>query len=409
MSKPNIPNAISSNEKSAYWILVGIGSVFILFSVPFLFQFPAELRKGEYGILFVLLFPLIGFGVSFAGWKMRQKFLRFGLTPLVPSPLTGQIGGQIGGTIHFPKTLDKHSLNVTLNCVHTYTSGSGDNSSTHHNILWHNQSKPYIKPGAYGSDLLFCFDVPAGERPSGKHPRKGKVSWQIIVEGMIGYEEFKRTWDLTAESGNQTCALKIPTAHKEKVHKELRQHAEQSADQQIQSEVTADGIDLLSDQGRNKSMSYFGILFGLIFGGTGIGLFIGAMNGEMMLWLMAPVFSAVGFGILGVGIFLAGRKLECKVIDNTVHIRRSLFGRILYTRSGKLSSKDQLELKETMSSQQGTKKTTYYAIYANVMDQNKVRKKLKMVEGIEGKMAAEAIQRKVEEALSSNLNDELGI
>ena len=409
MSKTNIPNAISSNEKSAYWILVGIGAIFILFSVPFLFQFPGEIRKGQYGILVVLVFPLIGMGVSFAGWKMRQKFLRFGLTPLVPSPLKGQIGGQIGGTIHFPKTLNNNSLKVTLNCVHTYTSGSGDNSTTHHNILWHNESKPFIKPGSYGSDLLFCFDVPAGERPSGKHPRKGKISWQVIVEGTIGHEKFKRTWDIPAEAGNQTSALKIPTTHKEKIHQEKRQAAEASAEVQIQSEVTADGIDLVSEQGRNKTMSIPFMLFGLLFGGVGIGLFVAAFNGETMLWLMAPIFTAIGFGIFGLGLFLAGRKLECKVIDDTVHVRRSFFGRIIYTRQGKLTSANQLEMKCTMSSQNGSKLTEYFAIYANVMDQNKMRKKLKLVEGIEGKMAAEAIQRKIEEALNSGLNEELGV
>lgn len=409
MSKLEIPDAISSNEKSSYWFLIGFGLLFMLPGILFVLEVAAAIRKEDYGIFAVLLFPAVGFGIAFAGWKMRQKFLFFGPTPLVPSPLSGQIGGQLGGSIHFTKTVQQSALKVHLACVHTYTSGSGDNKSTHHSTLWDNDSKPFIKPGPYGTELQFCFDVPAGERPSGRHPRKGSVSWQVSIEGQVDGQPFKRSWKVPATPGTSVCALKIPSAHKEKIHQEKRQAAEASANTQIQTEITSDGIDLVSEQGRNKTMSIPFMLFGLIFGGVGIGLFVGAFNGEMMLWLMAPIFTAVGFGIFGLGLFLAGRKLECKVIDDTVHVRRSFFGRIIYTRQGKLTSANQLELKETMSSQSGNKRTEYFALYAQVMGENKIRQKLKLVEGIEGKMAAEAIQRKIEEALSSGLNDELGV
>ena len=131
-----------------------------------------------------------------------------------------------------------------------------------------------------------------------------------------------------------------------------------------------------------------------------------------MLWIMAPMFFCIGAAILGFGIFLVGRKLECKIIDDQVHIRRSVFGRILYTRQGKLTSSNQLILKTTMSSTTNGKHTEYMAIYAKV-DINgpngSVKKEIKLVEGIEGKAAGEAMERKLANHLSTDLSDELGV
>jgi hypothetical protein len=62
-----------------------------------LFSIAEEVRWGNNGIFVALIFPLAGLAMLFAGNKMRQKFLFFGPTPLVPSPTIGQVSGQIGG------------------------------------------------------------------------------------------------------------------------------------------------------------------------------------------------------------------------------------------------------------------------------------------------------------------------
>ena len=132
-----------------------------------------------------------------------------------------------------------------------------------------------------------------------------------------------------------------------------------------------------------------------------------------MLWVMGPIFFSIGAGILGFGIFLVGRKLECKIIDDQVYTRRSVFGRIMYTRQGELTSPDQLTLKSTMSSTTNGKHTEYMAIYANVDitgPNGSEKKEIKLVEGIEGKAAGEAMNRKLKAVLldrNSNLQGEL--
>jgi len=54
-----------------------------------------------------------------------------------------------------------------------------------------------------------------------------------------------------------------------------------------------------------------------------------------------------------------------------------------------------------MSSQQGSKKTEYMALYAKVIGSDGKSKKLKLVEGIEGRGAGEAMERKVSGLLNA--------
>ncbi len=399
ISSNNAP-LINSNEKSSHWILVIIGAIFLLVSIPILLAIPGEVDKGEYGVLFTLIFPLAGLGMGFGGWKMRQKYLFFGATPLSPSPAIGQIGGQVGGRIEIPQPWEKRSLIVQLSCIHTYSSGGSKNSTTHHDIIWQKQTHPVDKSSARGSLLEFCFDVPSDLPVAGKRMSKGKIHWEVMVEGVINHVEFKRHWKMPTEAGAAQSSIIISDRHKESTQQAMREKSEASVAQQIQTETTANGLDIVSEQGRNKSMSVFMTLFGAIFTGVGVFLFYQAMQGELMLWLMAPIFFTVGFSILAFGIFLMGRKLECKIIKDTVHVRRSLFGKVIYRREGQLNSTDQLILKSSMSSQQGSKKTEYMAIYAKVTDINGKSQKLKLVEGIKGRGAGEAMERKVAEVLS---------
>lgn len=398
----NNNKSIKSQEKSSHWILVIIGCLFLAFSLPVLFAIPGEVSKGNSQILIALVFPLAGLGMCFGGWLMRKKFLVFGPTPLTLSPEIGQVGGQIGGRIELQKPWQKRSLKLRLSCIHTYSSGSGSSSSTNTRIVWQEETRPIDKPHGTGSMLEFCFDVPADLPIDGKQMKRGSVHWEVMVQGMIKYQELKRHWKIPVEVGTKQSSIVIPGQHKEATQEMYREQSEASIEKQIQSEVTAGGIDIVSERGRNKSMSYFLTLFGLGFSLVGLFLFYQAFHGETMLWLMAPVFFGVGLAATGYGIFLIGRKLECKIIGSTVYIRRSLFGRILYTRKGELTSADKLTLTCTMSSQSGSELTEYMALYAYVTTDEGVQRKLKLVEGIEGRGAGEAMHRKVLEMMQAH-------
>lgn len=414
-NKNKAKQTIYSNEKSGHWILMGIGFFFCL---PFIFLASTlieEVSAGKYGILFTLLFPLVGCGLIFSSWKMRKSFLYFGPTPLTPSPLIGQVGGQIGGRIEINKPWQERNLDITLSCLHTYSTGSGDNSRSHTDVLWQVHDKPLDRANGNSSILEFVFDVPANKPTKDTHNGRGSITWQVSIKGTIADKEFNRSWKIPTQVGHEQSTIVLPESHKDKTRSAKLKQAESSIEQQIHTQKTAMGLDIVSDQGRNKSMSIMMTLFGAVFTAAGCFLFFQAAQGEAMLWLMAPIFFAIGALILAYGVFLLGRKLECKIIDDQLHTRRSFFGKVIYTRQGKLTSPDQLILKSTMSSTSNGIKTEYMGIYAKV-DINgpngAINKEIKMVEGIEGRPAGEAMMRKLsnhlKNELTEDLNQELG-
>lgn len=393
---------IYSTERSLYKWVAFIGAAFLVFTAPVMFAIPKELAQGNQGIWFALVFPLTGVGICFAAWKVRKKYLLLGATPLLLSPAIGQVGGQIGGEIQMAQPKSRCRMLLRLSCIHTYSSGSGDNSSTQSNILWQQETRPYATATAEGCVLKFCFDVPDDQPLSGKHKRRGTIKWQVMIEGMMEYQNFKRHWTIPVELGDQRSSIALPEQHVIAVQKEAQQQAKASIEKQIDIHKTAQGLNILSDQGRNASMSLFACGFGFIFTAVSVFLFYLAWQGELMLWLMAPMFFVVGSGIFSYGIFLVGRKLECKLVNNKVFSRRSFFGRIIYRREAELTSADQLILKVMMSSQQGSIKTEYMAIYAQVLCADGKQRKLKLVEGIEGRAAGEEMLKQISVAISLN-------
>lgn len=406
-------SSIHSNEKSSHWILAIFGLIFFIMSAPVLTVIPEEIQKGDYSILIALLFPIVGLGMIFSSWKMRQKFLYFGHTPLTLSPPTGQIGGQVGGRIDIAKPWEERVLTISLTCVHTYKRGSGKNATTHTKILWQEHDIPVDKPSLENnnhSHLEFCFDVPADKPTQKNHSGPGTISWRLSVEGIIGGTQFSRSWKVPVEEGTKSSHIVIPDAHKETSHRAKLKQAEVSINKQIVTIDTSTGLDIVSEQGRHLSMSLFMVIFGSIFTAAGCLLFYKAYQGESMLWIMAPIFFSIGSSIFLFGIFLLGRKLECKIINDTAYTRRSVFGQILYTREIKLTSPEQIIIKTTMTSTSGQKRTEFTAIYAHqnahVSANTTRQKKIKLVEGIEGKAAGEAMKRKIIDNIFEH-NDQL--
>ncbi|NRB40284.1 MAG: hypothetical protein HRU20_17755 [Pseudomonadales bacterium] len=137
-------SSINSVEKSSHRILMIIGIILVIVTSPIIFSIPAELNQGNQAIWFTLVFPLTGFGILWGGWLIRKKYTFFGPTPLQLSPAIGQLGGQIGGQINLNQPWGSRKITVRLSCIHTYTTGSGDNSSSHNDILWQRETQAYI-------------------------------------------------------------------------------------------------------------------------------------------------------------------------------------------------------------------------------------------------------------------------
>jgi len=361
-----------------------------------------DTSQNDSAIFMLLLFPLIGICSLFYGWNMRKRFLHFGLTPLTPMPQVGQVGGQVGGRIELNQNYLQHDLLVTLNCMNKYTTRTGSSSTdshgsrntVHYRVLWKEEIKPLYHQSSTGSSIDFCFDVPAGQYTKDTYKGEGTVYWEVCVEGRMDGVKFDRAWEVPVKEGTGLSSIVITDRHKESSENAIHKQAEASVDQQIDTKKTFNGLNIISEQGRNQTSSSLVLLMGAVF--LMIGFFTFDKN-EPGLILFGTVFPLVGCIILCYGIFLIGRELECKISGTTVRTQRRVFGRLMSTKEGKLTSSEQLSLEVTMSSSNNGKLTETMALYANVTAP--VSQKLKLAEGIQGRKAGEAMKRKVEKAL----------
>lgn len=139
------------------------------------------------------------------------RFRKFGMSVFEMSPMPGVLGGPVNGMIRIPAKVETEAgFDLTLQCIHQYTTRSGKNSTTHHDVLWEDAhhidgggysygeetmlpvrfSAPYGSPAttvaggsngyywqlkaaaaAPGIDYLAVFDVPVRHTPQSAEPR----------------------------------------------------------------------------------------------------------------------------------------------------------------------------------------------------------------------------------------------
>jgi hypothetical protein len=134
-------------------------------SIPASLALPKELAQDNYPALLILLFPAVGLFLIYKAIQSTLEFRRFGRVLFTMDPFPGAIGGHVGGTIQV-KNLDyrpareAQNLQVTLECVYSYVSGSGKNRSRREKIKWAERGQPKIENAIEGVNLKFRFDVP---------------------------------------------------------------------------------------------------------------------------------------------------------------------------------------------------------------------------------------------------------
>ncbi len=390
----------SSQEKSGHWFLVGFGAIFILLPSPAYLEIWKEVSRGDFAILLVLLFPLVGAGIAFAGWKMRQNYRFFGPTPLKMDPEPGQAGGQVGGQIHLGRPVpDDASLSVWLSCVRFYYSGSGKDRKTRESILWQTEQRAYCVPRQAGTDIQFCFDAPADqpatrERERSLTGRQDWIRWRVSLEGQLEGRELKRSWEIPVVAGSGASRYQLPESHSMADRRERELQAVESASEQIRVEQTGQGLYLESRPGRNLGMKLGMLLFGGIFAGVGTGLFIAAASEGVMLYFMGSIFGLIGYLIVFSSVYTLARGLQVWIRGSEIRVVRRWLGIPLYRREGRLLRAEQLVLKSGMSSTSNGRQTEYMTLQVEAEG-----KTLRLAEGIKGREVGEALREAVLRAL----------
>lgn len=389
---------IASNNRTGYQVMLGMGAVFLAIGVPISYMaLSDELPKGNYAVLLVLLFPLVGALLIWQGRSKLQHWQKIGKTPFFAEPFPGNAGGQVGGYFTLQHGRFAQMPQAELSCLHVYQSGSGKNRTTHRQPLWHGQCS--VSRSVDGKHWL-VLDVPAELPASGKDARyKGRIEWQLSCSGELQLAgesvKFSRQWTLPVISGTARCVWQ-PHASEVALQQQQRQVAAfDAAASQILQQVQGDSLRLVSKAGRHTGTALVLMLFGAIFTGSGVFLSLEALRQGGMLWLMALTFTPIGLLILSYGLFWLGRGLKASIAPGSVQMQRAMFGIQLYQRQATLSNAEQLQIKQTMVSTNGeNQRTEYYCLQAKADG-----KTLVLAEGIIGRDAAEALKQQVLEAL----------
>ncbi|TNE96246.1 MAG: DUF3592 domain-containing protein [Gammaproteobacteria bacterium] len=378
-------DSIHSSEKHGFWVFAFMAFMFIGISVPVLLAIPEELNDGNWPILAVLLFPLVGLWLARMAWVSRRNWRYYGPTPLQLDPAPGQVGGDIAGRIRLSRQTTDGNWLITLQCVRVRIS-KGKNSSRRESVIWQSEQVPEVINEHPGSSIVFKFEPPEN-LPETDDEGRDQVTWRILLAGPTEPFPLERTFDIPVLKGTERSAITMSEAHVEHHERVGKVQALTEAAEQIDVQMAPQGLIVTSRIGRNLTMKLMVILFGIIFGGASVWLAYAAATEGVMLYLMAFVFGLFGFPMFLGGLFMAGRSMKTRISANRVESVRYWCGIALWKRTGTLVNPGQVELVDGGKMTYGNRTIEYFSVAFR--DGNK---RIRLAEGLAGRPVAEAFR-----------------
>ena len=370
LARPEWKNgSIKSDAKSGMYGVWFITSFWNLMS--YTAAIPATIdvfQKQNYMALVSWLFPLFGLGLLYWAIKKTKEWKRFGTTLLTMDPYPGSINGHVGGHIQLNMPYDpKLKYKVTLNCVYSYSSGSGKNRSRHQTVKWQDQGYAKVKPAGQNIFLQFCFDVP-DNLPISEEVSDSYHLWRLDLESEMDGTDLNRSFEIPVYNTQQ---------HQTQIYSEFN-----SAEYQpigvdkltIQSLIplksNSSTPDIYYPMFRKPAMSLSLTLIGGIFLGVGLFLWQQAAKDDwtfsFVLFFMSSVFSFFGGAILIGGIYSAFNSLHIKLDGFNLHYKRKFLMFTLKNISIPYSEINDVNAKISSTSNTGRKHKVNYKVYANV-------------------------------------------
>lgn len=385
-SVPTSPEAaIYSGEKTGFWIFGFMSFMFFALSLPAVLAIPDELEKNNRLILVVLLFPMVAAWLGYMSWKSRRDWRYYGPAPLFLDPAPGQIGGDIGGRITLSRQLPGNDMRVTLQCLRVRISG-GKNSSRSETLEWQADQTPEVHTTAQGSELRFCFRPPE-ELPETDDEGRRRVVWRLLLKGPRAPVPLTRTYTLPVTRGSLTSSVAPSQEHVRHHERQDNIQAVAEAAQQIDVTPTSDGLLIHSRTGRNLGLKFMTLLFGLVFSGVAVGVWMNTRDPDFDTIIIITAFALFGFPMVLGGLFMAGRSLKALIRGNHVEVTRYWCGLRLWKRRGYLTDARQITLHKGATVSSGTGSTQYFSV---ALKSN--GKSIRLAEGLAGRPVAEAFQ-----------------
>jgi hypothetical protein len=378
-------NELTSDVRKEAWWLLSIGLALLAMAGSALHEIADEWRQGNYLIVLVLIFPVSGFVLLTLSFQRWLQWWRFGKSLLVLDPFPASIGGQCGGCIHLKMPYDKNqAFSLKLECTYSYVTRSGNKSTRKQETRWYQEGfgdSQYAQNN--NTDVRFCFDLPDDLPPTELNKRDHHL-WTLRVSTEHKGRPFERVYRLPVFRTNRATSI-----YRRSLATEHPANAERVTKRLSQLDIDDDGQTVLIQHhyGR-RLLERIGImLFGSVFVGSGIGLYL--VGAPIIFPIM---FTPIGAAFVVFAVYALTNHYVVNLSTKSLITHRRILGLFGQQQEIPTSQIKRLEVSpaSVWRGQQGNQKY-YYTIKAVLTS----GKSVVLVEMAEGKVAAESLKDKL--------------
>lgn len=243
--------------------------------------------------LVILLFPAVGLILLGTAIYLTAQVLKYGRSEFRPAHLPGVLGGALRGVVHVPRDLEPpDGFRLELSCVQRRTTGSGKNRRTIETVLWQD-TRSIAAPArrdAHGTDIPVIFGIPYDAQPTDNSDSGNERLWRLSVRASMPGIDYSERFPVpvyrTAESDPNFVLDESVLAPFLAADQEDRDFAEA----RVHVLERTDGLEFRLPAPRHAGMATMVTVFGVVFGGMGAAIGIGADAP----WIFVVVFSGIG-------------------------------------------------------------------------------------------------------------------
>lgn len=137
-------------------------------------------------IIVVGLFTLLGLGFVFFAIRVTIQHFRYGESWCRIRGKAGVLGETMTGHVGTKTEVEAiGDYTIELQCVETYSTGSGKNRTTKHEIRWQSkQTVPHLGKSSRAG-IPFSFSLPTYPPETGYQLSRGKINWQLRISAPV--------------------------------------------------------------------------------------------------------------------------------------------------------------------------------------------------------------------------------
>lgn len=380
-----------------------MGLVFFLVGIFPIMIIEKELSTGNYWVLLLLLFPLIGLLMLWSSFTILREWMRFGEIIVRMDPNPGSIGSDVAGTIELKEPFTPEvQFHVALACIRMEDSRGESGSDSSSKLLWQEEGIAHAESSPMGTVLRFAFEVPDHLPPSSYATHSNdSVTWQLYVNAVLPGPDLDREITLNVEKTSPPRKAQRFVKYSKTLIPDLP-----PPPRILQLSSDTEGVHFHFPSSRNTSIGFGLLIFGGIF--TAISIFIAIVGLKdfnfgnlfgLFFAIIPAMFILLFFGI-GILILLFG--LHCMLNAKTVTISKNKmltlkdnYGITSFTKTVALSEIKSVAKKMNMNTNGQGKAIVFYELQGLTRE----GKKLNLGDGLRGSAMADRVLLKLREEM----------